>query len=72
MSLAVLRAVPGRWIAPCLVRLWVFDHFNEGGLGIPDEEKGGKDEKSWARWRTWLEAIEGRKSIHKAASDRNH
>ena len=59
-------------IAPWAIRLWVFDHFKEGGLGIPDQGKGGKEEKSWARWRTWLGAIEGRKSIHKTTSDKDH
>ena len=59
-------------IAPWAVRLWVFDHFKEGGLGIPDEGKGAKDEKSWARWRAWLGAIEGRKSIQKTTSDKDH
>lgn len=35
--------------APWAVRLWVFDHF-KGGLGIPEEGKGGEDEEVWARW----------------------
>lgn len=24
-------------LAPWAVRLWIFDHFKEGGLGLPDE-----------------------------------
>ncbi|KAF2702669.1 glutathione transferase omega-1 [Pleomassaria siparia CBS 279.74] len=56
-------------IAPWAVRLWVFDHF-KGGLGIPEKGKGGDDESTWERWRTWLEAIEGRDSVKKTSSDR--
>ena len=44
-------------IAPWAVRLWVFDHFKEGGLGLPEEGNGSDDEKAWARWRKWLAAV---------------
>jgi len=54
------------------VRLWVFDHFKEGGLGVPEEGKGGEDEKAWARWRKWLAAVESRKSLKETTSDREH
>ena len=53
-------------IAPWAVRLWVFDHFKEGGLGVPE------DEKAWARWRKWLAAVESRKSLKETTSDREH
>jgi len=59
-------------IAPWAVRLWVFDHFKDGGLGVPEEGKGGEDEKIWARWRKWLASIESRKSLKETTSDREH
>lgn len=59
-------------IALWAVRLWVFNHFKEGGLGVPEEGKGGEDEKAWARWRKWLAAVEGRKSLKETMSDREH
>jgi glutathione S-transferase len=39
-------------IAPWIVRLWVFDTFKEGGVGIPavGEAQGGADEVLWARF----------------------
>jgi glutathione S-transferase len=58
-------------IAPWAIRLWIFDHF-KGGLGIPEEGKGGEDEDVWQRWRRWLEAVEGRKSVKETISDKEH
>lgn len=58
-------------MAPWVVRLWAIDHFKEGGLGIPEEGKGGEQEKNWARWKKWSSAIEGRKSIIETTSERN-
>lgn len=54
-------------IAPWAVRLWVFDHF-KGGLGIPEEGKGGEDEEVWARWRKWYDAVKGRRSVIETTS----
>ncbi|OCL03326.1 putative glutathione-S-transferase theta, GST [Glonium stellatum] len=59
-------------LAPWAVRLWVFDHFKEGGLGLPGEGKGGEDEQVWARWRKWVAAVEGRKSLKETTSAREH
>ena len=59
-------------MAPFAVRLWVLDHFKQAGLGIPQEGKAGKEEHIWARWRTWLRAIEDRKSIIQTTSEREH
>jgi len=56
-------------LAPWAVRGWIFDHFKDGGLGIPDEGKGGKDEQIWGRWRKWSSAIESRKSIKETTSE---
>lgn len=53
------------------LRMWVFDHY-KGGLGIPEEGKGGEHEEIWNRWRKWAEAIESRDSIKATTSDREH
>ncbi|KIW00378.1 uncharacterized protein PV09_08088 [Verruconis gallopava] len=58
-------------LAPWAVRLWVFDHF-KGGLGIPEEGQGGKDEEIWRRWRFWLKNISERRSMVQTLSDREH
>lgn len=55
-------------LAPWAVRFWLFDHF-KGGLGIPE---GGEDAKVWARFKTWVDAMEGRKSFRETTSDREH
>jgi glutathione S-transferase len=57
--------------APFEQRIWVFDHF-KGGLGIPAEGEGGKDEEVWGRWRQWASAIQNRKSVKETTSDREH
>jgi glutathione S-transferase len=58
-------------MAPWAIRLWVFDHF-KGGLGIPEEGKGGDDEQVWQRWRKWLTEVENRKSVKETMSDHEH
>ena len=57
-------------LAPWAVRMWVFDEF-KGGLGIPEEGKGGDDEELWQRWRKWHDAIANRKSIKDTTSERD-
>ncbi|EHY54854.1 hypothetical protein HRR83_005889 [Exophiala dermatitidis] len=59
-------------LAPWAVRLWVFDHFKKGGLGIPEVGAGGEDDQVWDRWRKWTTAIESRKSVTETLSDREH
>lgn len=61
-------------LAPWALRLWVFDHYKseEGGLGLPKPGEGGADEKTWARWRSWVEAIEKRRSIVDTMSAEEH
>jgi glutathione S-transferase len=59
-------------LAPWAVRLWVFDHFKDGGLGMPEKGKGGEDEEAWERWRVWVKAIQGRKSVQETMSEREH
>ncbi|KAF2813878.1 glutathione transferase omega-1 [Mytilinidion resinicola] len=58
-------------LAPWAVRMFVFDVF-KGGLGIPEEGKGGEDEEVWARWRKWSRAVEERKSVRETMSEREH
>lgn len=58
-------------LVPWAVRLWILDEF-KGGVGIPEPGQGGEDEKVWARWRTWLDALESRGSIKNTTSDREH
>jgi len=57
-------------LTPWLVRLWIFDHFKEGGLGMPAPGEGGEDEEVWKRWRKWAEAVEGRRSVKETQSAR--
>ncbi|CAG8086594.1 unnamed protein product [Penicillium nalgiovense] len=64
--------LPDLVLAPWAVRLWVFDDFKNGGLGIPREGEGGSDEEIWSRWRTWLAAVESRRSIKETTSDLAH
>lgn len=56
-------------IAPWAVRLWIFDHF-KGGLGIPEQGKGGEDEGVWERWRVWFKAVEERESVRVTTSEK--
>ena len=55
-------------MAPWAVRLWVFDKYKDGGLGLPAEGQGGEHEAAWTRWRKWLNAIENRASIRNTTS----
>ena len=58
-------------MAPWGLRFWVFEKF-KGGTGIPRSGEGAEDEATWERWRTWVQAVEGRKSISGVMSDREH
>lgn len=59
-------------LAPWLIRLWIFDHFKTGGLGIPEAGAGGQDEATWGRWRRWAKATEERRSVKETTSSREH
>ncbi|KAG0157908.1 hypothetical protein PDIDSM_5420 [Penicillium digitatum] len=65
-------SLPDLVLAPWAGRLWVFDEFKSGGLGIPREGEGGSDEVIWSRWRTWLAAIKRRQSMKETTSDLAH
>ncbi|KAI3553736.1 arabinofuranosidase [Colletotrichum abscissum] len=56
-------------IAPWAMRLFLFDHYKPGGLGIPSEGEGGDDEAAWKRWRQWYDAIKERQSVKDTLSD---
>ncbi|KAI1827099.1 putative glutathione S-transferase [Xylaria intraflava] len=58
-------------LLPWALRLWVFDEF-KGGLGVPEQGKGGKDEEKWRRWRVWLAAVGELESVKRTISDRAH
>lgn len=64
--------LPDLVLAPWAIRLWIFDVFKEGGLGIPAEGQGGEDGGIWNRWRKWLAAIEKRDSIKQTTSERQY
>ncbi|KAF1733204.1 Glutathione S-transferase omega-1 [Beauveria bassiana] len=51
-------------LAPWAKRLWLIDHYKNGGVGIPSK---GQDEE-WGRWRTWFNAITERKSVQETWS----
>lgn len=71
-SLGKELSLPDLVLAPWAIRLWVFDEFKPGGLGMPAEGEGGPDEEVWRRWRKWLRAIEGRSSVRETTSEREY
>lgn len=67
--------MPDIVFAPWAVRLWVFDQFKTGGLGIPlsGDGKSSSEEKGvWERWWKWLEAVKQRKSVQDTMSETEH
>ncbi|KAI0135843.1 glutathione S-transferase [Daldinia grandis] len=52
-------------LAPWAKRLFLIDHYKPGGVGIPASGQAGdeEEEKIWARWRKWYDAIVVRQSI---------
>lgn len=57
-------------LAPWLCRLFLFDVYKQGGLGVPAEGEGGEDEAVWNRWRSWKGAVLNRRSVLDTLSDR--
>ncbi|OOO11614.1 Fructosamine/Ketosamine-3-kinase [Aspergillus oryzae] len=64
--------LPDLVLAPWAVRLWVFDEYKSGGLGIPAGGNGGEDELVWQRWRKWLKAVEDRRSVRETTSEKGY
>lgn len=65
-------SLPDVILAPWAVRLWIFDHFKEGGLGAPQPGEGGEEEPLWERWRKWVKAVEERESIQSTLSEKEY
>lgn len=59
-------------LAPWLCRLFLFDVYKEGGLGVPPMGEGGDDEPLWERWRVWADAVMARDSVLDTLSERDH
>ncbi|KAI0123420.1 glutathione S-transferase [Xylariales sp. AK1849] len=59
-------------LAPWAKRLFLIDHYKPGGLAMPAEGQGGKDEKLWNRWWTWFNAIANRESVKDTWSDEEY
>lgn len=53
-------------LAPWAKRLFLIDHYKPGGLGV--DQVRGEDEKTWARWQKWYEAILDRQSVKDTTS----
>ncbi|OTB01724.1 hypothetical protein M426DRAFT_14182 [Hypoxylon sp. CI-4A] len=58
-------------LAPWAKRLFLIDHYKPGGLGIPVKGEAGdeEEEKIWARWRKWFDAVTARQSVRDTWSD---
>ncbi|KAK0668548.1 NAD-dependent protein deacetylase hst2-1 [Cercophora samala] len=60
---------------PWAGRLWLIDHYKEGGVGIPKggEGRAGLEEgerRVWERWDRWLGAVMGREAVKGTWSER--
>jgi glutathione S-transferase len=49
-------------LAPWAKRLFLIDHYKEGGHGIPNSGEG-EDGDVWKRWKKWYDAILDRDSV---------
>ncbi|KAK8087897.1 glutathione-S-transferase theta- GST [Apiospora hydei] len=63
-------------LAPWVLRHWVFEHF-KGITAVPEPGQssslGGKDdEDAWDRFRKWQAMVEGRDSVKRTESEREH
>jgi glutathione S-transferase len=54
-------------LAPWAKRLWLIDHYKQGGTGIP--AAGVDEDEVWARWRLWFDAVVERPSVRETWSD---
>lgn len=53
-------------LAPWARRLFLIDHYKPGGVGIAEAKK--EDEKTWARWQRWFDAMMERESLRDTTS----
>ncbi|GJC89812.1 glutathione S-transferase omega-1 [Colletotrichum liriopes] len=56
-------------LAPWAMRLFLFDHYKPGGLGLPTDGENEDDQRVWKRWRQWYNAIKERQSVKDTLSD---
>lgn len=78
-----LQLEPGPWflgkqislvditLVPWMLRLFLIDHYKNGGVGIPPPGSGGEDEAVWTRFRQWDQAVRSHKGIMDTMSDRD-
>ncbi|KAH8879747.1 glutathione S-transferase [Thozetella sp. PMI_491] len=60
-------------LAPWAKRLFLIDHYKQGGTGIPARGAGRADEAAWTRWHQWFDAIVARQSVQATwSSDENY
>jgi glutathione S-transferase len=55
-------------LVPWAARMWIIDHYKQGGVGIPGKGERGEEEEAWARWDKWFEAATKRKSVLETSS----
>ncbi|RKU43220.1 hypothetical protein DL546_001271 [Coniochaeta pulveracea] len=55
-------------LVPWAARMWIIDHYKQGGVGISEKGKRGEDEEAWGRWDKWFEAATNRKSVLETSS----
>jgi len=58
-------------LIPWALRLFLIDHYKPGGVGIPEQGKGGEDEEVWGRWREWFGKVQERESVMSTLSARD-
>jgi glutathione S-transferase len=54
-----------------MLRQWVFGYFGKDPQ-VPVQGEGGEGEQVWERWRNGVGAVEGRGSVTKLMSEREH
>lgn len=57
-------------VAPWAMRMFLFDHYKPGGLGLPEVKGNSEDDQTWIRWGQWFDAIRERQSVKDTLSDR--
>lgn len=56
-------------LSPWAAKFPTFNALKPGGLAIPGPGEGGADEGVWGRWRVWIEAMMGRRSMKETLSE---
>lgn len=57
-------------LAPWAKRLFIIDHYKDGGSGVPGPEAvQGEDGEVWKRWNVWFDAVKERQSVKETWSD---